>query len=200
MRADDVGTIHQNGQWAPSVEGAPEEADDGDGDRRHPFDEPAPRQEPSGQPSPDDHGHTEEDEGGRAGADVLGGRRYVREHRERVRRRDQSGHVPEPAASDGLLPDHPVEGEQDGEAEEDGRRENQGFFPVRRSAARRVLEELSISVELAHDLSRAFGAFLNDWVDVSGEDLAKERDPHPGENNADKSSEANVPRLLLAPR
>ena len=73
-------------------------------------------------------------------------------------------------------------------------------IPIRRSAARRVLEELSISMKLAQHRSDAAGAFLNDWVDVSGDDMAEERDPRPCENNADKSSEANDPRLLLPPR
>jgi hypothetical protein len=46
----------------------------------------------------------------------------------------------------------------------------------------------------------ASAACLNDWVDVSGEDMAEERDPRSCEDKADKSSEANDPRLLLPPR
>ena len=49
-------------------------------------------------------------------------------------------------------------------------------------------------------VSGASNACLNDWVDVSGEDMAEERDPRRCENNADKSSEANDPRLLFPPR
>src|SRR5690242_3870492 len=199
MCADDVGTIHKKGQRPPSVNRAPQEADDADPDRRHPFDELALHHEPPGQPSPDDHRHTEEYEGGCAGADLLGLRRYVREHCEWIRRRDRCRQVSKPATSDALLPDHRVEGDQDDEAEEDSRRENEGFLPIRGSAARRVLEELSISMKLAHYRSGASGASLNEWVDVSREDMAEERDPHSYEDNADNSSEANDPRLLLPP-
>ena len=79
MCADDVGPIDKNDQRAPSVDRAPQEADDGDADRGHPFDNPALHRKPSGQPSPDDHCHAEEYEGGRAGADFLGVRRkFVR--------------------------------------------------------------------------------------------------------------------------
>ena len=71
---------------------------------------------------------------------------------------------------------------------------------MRRSAARRVLEELSISMKFVQCRNGASDACLNDWVDVSGEDIAEERGPRHDENNADKSSEANDPRLLLPPR
>ena len=52
----------------------------------------------------------------------------------------------------------------------------------------------------AYHLIDASGACINEWADVSGEDMAEKRDPHACENNADKSSEANDPRLLLPSR
>ncbi len=55
-------------------------------------------------------------------------------------------------------------------------------------------------MKFAHHRRDTSGACLNERADVSGEDMAEERDPHPGENNADKSSQANDPRLLLPPR
>ena len=50
------------------------------------------------------------------------------EKRERIGRRDRCRQVSEPATSDALLPDHRVEGDQDDDAEEDGRRQNEGFL------------------------------------------------------------------------
>ena len=72
MSADDVGPIHKGREGTPSVESASEEANDSDRDGCRPFDDTALPRESSGQPSSDDDGHSEEDEGIRSGADQLG--------------------------------------------------------------------------------------------------------------------------------
>ena len=46
-------------------------------------------------------------------------------------------------------------------------------------------------MELAQHLSGAVDPFLKDRADVPGEDMTNERDPRPGQNNADQSSKAD---------
>src|SRR5215472_5418078 len=55
-------------------------------------------------------------------------------------------------------------------------------------------------MKLVQHRSEASVACLNDWADVSSEDMADERGPRSRQNNADKSSEAHDPRPPLQPR